>query len=167
MEKCIKSVTLKLSQEGASYLQNGIYAKHFMDIMSDLHVSFKSDKETYEPELIYGPTAFFNLYELAARWSMFPEQVVAVVLELREKGLLSFTLTDEDFVIEPEIATFISDDDLTFRGSAIGVDTLDYDFDNIEEVDKVQIKSYLASLITVVFSAEQLAAGSLAVNAKD
>ena len=46
-------------------------------------------------------------------------------------------------------------------------DVLDYDFDNIEEVDKVQIKSYLASLTTVVFSAEQLAAGSLAVNAKD
>ena len=70
-------------------------------------------------------------------------------------------------MFEPEIATFVSDDDLTFRGPASGVDALDYDFDNIEEVDKVQIKSYLASLITVVFSAEQLATGSLAVNAKD
>ena len=167
MEKCIKSVTLKLSQEGASYLQNGIYAKHFMDIMSDLRVSFKFDKETYEPELIYGPTAFFNLYELAARWSMFPERVVTAILELKDNGLLSFTLADDDFVIEPEIAAFVSDDDLTFRGSAIGVDTLDYDFDNMEEVDKVQIMSYLASLTTVVFSAEQLAACSLAVNAKD
>lgn len=98
---------------------------------------------------------------------MFPEQVVAVVLELRENGLLSFTLTDEDFVFEPEIATFVSDDNLTFRGSASGVDALDYDFDNIEEVDKVQIISYLTSLTTVVFSAEQLASGSLAVNAKD
>ena len=86
MKEKIKSVTLKLSQEGASYLQNGIYAKYFMDIMSNLHVSFKYDKETYEPELIYGPTAFFNLFELAARWNMFPEQVVAVVLELRENG---------------------------------------------------------------------------------
>ncbi|MCI6146973.1 MAG: hypothetical protein MR689_09730 [Bacteroidales bacterium] len=167
MKEKIKSVTLKVSQEGASYLQNGIYAKYFMDIMSNLHVSFKYDKETYEPELIYGPTAFFNLFELAAPWNMFPEQVVAVVLELRENGLLSFTLTDEDFVFEPEIATFVSDDDLTFRGSASGVDALDYDFDNIEEVDKVQIISYLASLTTVVFSAEQLAACSLAVNAKD
>ena len=166
MKEKIRSVTLKVSQEGASYLQNGIYAKYFMDIMSNLHVSFKYDKETYEPELIYGPTAFFNLFELA-RWNMFPEQVVAVVLELRENGLLSFTLTDEDFVFEPEIATFVSDDDLTFRGSASGVDALDYDFDNIEEVDKVQIISYLASLTTVVFSAEQLAACSLAVNAKD
>lgn len=167
MKKRIKSVTLKLSQEGASYLQKGNYAQHFMDIMSELQVSFKYDKETCEPELIYGPTVIFNLYELAARWNMFPEQVVAVVLELRENGLLSFTLTDEDFVFEPEIATFVSDDDLTFRGSPSGVDALDYDFDNIEEVDKVQIMSYLASLTTVVFSAEQLAACSLAVNAKD
>lgn len=167
MKEKIKSVTLKVSQEGASYLQNGIYAKYFMDIMSNLHVSFKYDKETYEPELIYGPTVIFNLYELAARWNMFPERVVTALLELKDNGLLSFTLADDDFVIEPEIAAFVSDDDLTFRGPAIGVDALDYDFDNMEEVDKVQIKSYLASLTTVVFSAEQLTACSLAVNAMD
>ena len=49
MKAKIKSVTLKLSKEGASYLLNGIYAKYFMDIMSDLRVSFKYDKEAYEP----------------------------------------------------------------------------------------------------------------------
>jgi len=167
MKNGIKSVTLKLSQEGANYLQNGIFAKHFMDIMSELQVNFVFDKETNEPELIYAPTSFFNLYELAVRWNMFPERVVTAILELKDNGLLSFTLADDDFVIEPEIATFVSDDDLTFRGSAIGVDALNYDFDNMDEIDKVQIMSYLASLTTVVFSAEQLAAGSLAVNAKD
>lgn len=161
MNQAIKSVTFKLSQKGVDYLQKGIYAKYFMDIMSELQVCFKFDKETNEPELIYGPTVFFNLYELAARWNMAIEQVVIVILELKDYGLLSFTLTDDDLVIEPEIATFVSDDDLTFRGSAIGVDVLDYNFENMAEVDKVQIRSYLASLITVVFSAEQLVACSL------
>lgn len=167
MNQFIRSVTLKLPQEGANYLQNGIYAKNFMDIMSELHVSFKSDKETNELELIYGPTAFFNIYELAARWDMFPEHVVVAILELKDNGLLRFTLADEDFMIEPEIATFVSDDNLTFRGSAIGVDALEYDFDHMEEVDRVLIQSYLANLVAVTFSAEQLADCSLAANTKD
>ena len=124
MKNFIKSVTLRLSQNEANYLQNGINAKYFMDIMSELHVCFKYDEETNEPDLIYAPTTFFNLYELAARWNMTPESVVAVVIDLKENGLLHFTLTDDELSIEPEIATFVSGDNLTFRGAAIGVDYL-------------------------------------------
>ena len=76
-----------------------------------------------------------------------------------------FTLTDDELSIEPEIATFVSGDNLTFRGAAIGVDYLDYDFENMDEVDKKQIMSRLAGLVCFVFSAEQLATGSLAVKA--
>lgn len=165
MKNFIKSVTLRLSQNEANYLQNGINAKYFMDIMSELHVCFKYDEETNEPDLIYSPTTFFNLYELAARWNMTPESVVAVVIDLKENGLLHFTLTDDELSIEPEIATFVTGDNLTFRGAAIGVDYLDYDFENMDEVDKKQIMSRLAGLVCFVFSAEQLATGSLAVKA--
>ena len=163
MRDFIKSVTLKLSQDGVNYLQNGVNAKYFMDIMSELQVSFKYDEETNEPDLIYGPDAFFNLYELAERWHMTPERVIAVILDLRENGLLRFTLANDELDIEPEVATFVSGDDLTFRGSAIGVDVLDYDFENMEDVDREQISSHLLGLVSVVFSAEQLAKCSLAI----
>jgi hypothetical protein len=163
MRDFIKSVTLKLSQDGVNYLQNGVNAKYFMDIMSELQVSFKYDEETNEPDLIYGPDAFFNLYELAERWQMTPESVIAVILDLRENGLLRFTLANDELDIEPEVATFVSGDDLTFRGSAIGVDVLDYDFENMEDVDREQISSHLLGLVNVVFSAEQLAKCSLAI----
>ena len=163
MEKSIKSVTLKLSQDGVNYLQNGVYVKYFMDIMSELLVSFKYDEETNEPDLICGPDAYFNLYELAERWNMTPERVLAVILDLRENGLLSFTLTDVELDIMPAITSFISGDDLTFRGAAIGTDFLDYDFENMEDVDREQISSHLLGLVNVVFSAEQLAKCSLAI----
>ena len=163
MRDFIKSVTLKLSQDGVNYLQNGVNAKYFMDIMSELQVSFKYDEETNEPDLIYGPDAFFNLYELAERWHMTPERVIAVILDLRENGLLRFTLANDELDIEPEVATFVSGDDLTFRGSAIGVDVLDYDFENMEDVDREQISSHLLGLVNVVFSAEQLTKCSLAI----
>ena len=91
-----------------------------MDIMSELRVSFKYDEETNEPDLICGPDAYFDLYNLAERWNMTPERVIAVILELRENGLLSFTLTDVELDIMPEITSFVSCDDLTFRGAAIG-----------------------------------------------
>lgn len=133
-----------------------------MDIMSELLVSFKYDEETNEPDLIYGPDAFFNLYDLADRWDTTPERVVMVILELKETGLLKFTLTNDEFDIEPEIATFVSVDDLTFRGAAIGTEILDYDFEKMEESDKEQIQLYLAGLTNVVFSAEQLQDCSLA-----
>ena len=165
MKKMIKSVTLNLSQNEVNYLQNGVNAKYFMDIMSELQVSFKYDEETNEPDLICGPDAYFNLYELAERWNMTPERVLAIILDLRENGLLSFTLTDVELDIMPAITSFISGDDLTFRGAAIGTDSLDYDFENIEDVDKEQIQSYLAGLTSIVFSAEQLAACSLAAKA--
>ena len=165
MKNFIKSVTLNLSQSEVNYLQNGVNAKYFMDIMSELQVSFKYDEETNEPDLICGPDAYFNLYELAERWNMTPERVLAVILDLRENGLLSFTLTDVELDIMPAITSFISGDDLTFRGAAIGTDFLDCDFENMEDVDKEQIQSYLAGLISIVFSAEQLAACSLAAKA--
>ena len=95
MKNFIKSVTLKLSQSEVNYLQNGVNAKYFMDIM-------------------------------------------------------------------PEITSFISGDALTFRGAAIGTDFLDFDFENMADVDKEQIQSYLAGLTSIVFSAEQLATCSLA-----
>ena len=162
MKRLIKFVTLKLSQDGVNYLQNGINAKYFMDIMSELQVSFKYDEETNEPDLICGPDAYFNLYELAERWDMTPERVLAVILDLKENGLLRFTLTDDEFDIMPEITSFISCDNLTFRGPAIGTDVLDYDFDEMEETDKEKIQSYLSGLVSVVFSAEQLQTCSLA-----
>lgn len=165
MKNFIKSVTLNLSQSEVNYLQNGVNAKYFMDIMSELQVSFKYDEETNEPDLICGPDAYFNLYELAERWNMIPECVLAVILDLRENGLLSFTLTDVELDIMPAITSFISGDDLTFRGAAIGTDFLDFDFENMADVDKEQIQSYLAGLTSIVFSAEQLAACSLAVKA--
>ena len=108
MKNFIKSVTLNLSQNEVNYLQNGVNAKYFMDIMSELQVSFKYDEETNEPDLICGPDAYFNLYELAERWDMTPERVLAVILDLRENGLLSFTLTDVELDIMPAITSFIS-----------------------------------------------------------
>jgi len=63
--------------------------------------------------------------------------------------------------IMPEITSFISCDDLTFRGSVIGTDVLDYDFENMGETDKEKILSYLSSLASVVFSGEPLLASSL------
>jgi hypothetical protein len=164
MEKSIKSVTLKLSQDGVNYLQNGVYVKYFMDIMSELLVSFKYDEETNEPDLICGPDAYFNLYELAERWYMTPENVFAVLLELKENGLLCFSFANDEFDIEPEIISFISGDNLTFRGAAIGTEIFDYRFEKMEEADKEQILSYLAGLTKVVFSAEQLQTCSLAAN---
>lgn len=161
MKESIKSVTLKLSQDWVNYLQNGVNAKYFMDIMSELRVSFKYDKETNEPDLISGPDAYFNLYELAERWDMTPERVFAVILDLKENGLLRFSLAEDELDIMPEITSFISCDDLTFRGSVIGTDVLDYDFENMGETDKEKILSYLSSLASVVFSGEPLLASSL------
>lgn len=71
----IKTVTLKLSQKEFSFLMNGINAKFFMDIMSHLTASFSMDEDDTEPQLVYGPTAFFHLYELAERWKVAPEDV--------------------------------------------------------------------------------------------
>lgn len=165
MKKSIKSVTLKLSQDGVNYLQNGANAKYFMDIMSELQVSFKYDEETNEPDLICGPDAYFNLYELAERWDMTPERVFAVILDLKENGLLRFSLAEDELDIMPEITSFISCDDLTFRGPAIGTDVLDYDFENMEKTDKEKIQSYLSGLTSVVFPGEPLLARSLAKKA--
>ena len=165
MRNFIKNVTLRLSQGEANYLKNGVNAKYFMDIMSELHVCFKYDEETNEPDLIYAPTAFFNLNELAARWNIASECVIAVVLDLKENGLLHFTLTDDELSIEPEIATFVSGDNLTYRGTALGVDYLDYDFEKMDEVDKKQIMSRLAGLVCIDFSSEQLETGALTVKA--
>lgn len=162
MKNFIKSVTLKLSQDGVNYLQNDVNAKYFMDIMSELRVSFKYDEETNEPDLICGPDAYFNLYELAERWNMTPERVFAVLLELKENGLLCFSFANDVFDIEPEITSFISGDDLTFRGAAIGTDIFDYHFEKMDKADKEQILSNLAGLTEVVYSAEKFQTCSLA-----
>ena len=162
MKNFIKFVTLMLSQDEVNYLQNGVNTKYFMDIMSELQVNFKYDEESNEPYHISGPDAFFNLYELAERWDMAPERVISVLLELKENGLLRFSLADDELDIEPMISSFISGDDLTFRGAAVGTDVLDYNFHDMEELDQKRIKAYLADLTAVVFSAEQLAACSLA-----
>lgn len=52
----IKTVTLKLSQKEFNFLMNGINAKFFMDIMSNLTASFSMDEDDTEPKLVYGPT---------------------------------------------------------------------------------------------------------------
>jgi hypothetical protein len=164
MKNLIKSVTLNLSQNEVNYLQNGVKAKYFMDIMSELQVCFKYDEETNEPDLICGPDAYFNLYELAERWNMTPERVLAVILDLRENGLLSFTLTDVEWTscqrLHHSFLVMTSPFEVRYWG-----DFLDYDFENMEDVDKEQIQSYLAGLTSIVFSAEQLATCSLAAKA--
>ena len=78
----IKSVTLRLSQKEFNFLMNGINAKFFMDIMSHLTASFSMDEDDTEPQLVYGPTAFFHLYKLAERWGVAPEDVLHIMYDL-------------------------------------------------------------------------------------
>ena len=91
----IKTMTLRLSQKEFNFLMNGVNAKFFMDIMSHLTASFSMDEDDTDPQLVYGPTAFFHLYELAERWEVAPEDVLNIMFNLEQNGLIKYSLTDD------------------------------------------------------------------------
>lgn len=147
----IKTVTLKLSQQEFDCLMNGINAKFFMDIMSHLTASFSMEEDDYEPKRVYGPTAFFHLYELAERWKVAPEEVLHIMYDLEQNGLIKYSLSENEFAIEPCITSFISTDDVVHRGT-----NCDAHLDELcfEMMSKKQISEAIArydSLITLHF----------------
>ena len=160
----IKTVTLKLSQKEFSFLMNGINAKFFMDIMSHLTASFSMDEDDTEPQLVYGPTAFFHLYELAERWKVAPEDVLNIMLNLEQNGLIKYSLSENEFAIEPCITSFTSTDDVVHKGN-----NCDTPLDELcfEMMTKKQISEAIVrydSLITLHFPIITLRAFSLQKN---
>ena len=148
----IKTVTLRLSQKEFSFLMNGVNAKFFMDIMSHLTASFSMDEDYMEPKLVYGPTAFFHLYELAERWKVAPEDVLNIMFNLEQNGLIKYSLSENEFAIEPCITSFVSTDNVVHKGT-----NCDTHLDELcfEMMTKKQISEAIArynSLITLHFS---------------
>lgn len=160
----IKTVILRLSQKEFNFLMNGINAKFFMDIMSHLTASFYMDEDDTEPQLVYGPTAFFHLYELAERWKVAPEDVLNIMYDLKQNGLIKYSLSENEFAIEPCITNFTSTDDVVHKGNNCDTPLEELCF---EMMSKKQIAEAIArydSLITLHFPMITLKAFSLKKN---
>ncbi|MDY4160985.1 MAG: hypothetical protein SOX94_05710 [Prevotella sp.] len=157
----IKTVTLRLSQKEFNFLMNGINTKFFMDIMSHLTASFSMDEDDTDPQLVYGPTAFFHLYELSERWKVAPEDVLNIMFNLEQNGLIKYSFAENEFAIEPCITSFVSTDDVVHKGTNSNTPLDELCF---EMMTKKQIFEAIArydSLITLHFSMVTLKAFSL------
>ena len=157
----IKTVTLRLSQKEFNFLMNGINAKFFMDIMSHLTASFSMDEDDMEPQLVYGPTAFFHLYELAERWKVALEDVLNIIFNLEQNGLIKYSLAENEFAIEPCITNFISTDNVVHKGTNCDTPLSELCF---EMMTKKQVSEAIVrynSLITLHFPMITLKAFSL------
>lgn len=157
----IKTVTLKLSQQEFDFLMNGINAKFFMDIMSHLTASFSMEEDDYEPKLVYGPTAFFHLYELAERWKVAPEDVLNIMFNLEQNGSVKYSLSENEFAIEPCITCFTSTDDVVHKGTNCDTPLEELCFDKISKKQIAEAIAHHNSLITLHFPMVTLKAFSL------
>lgn len=157
----IKTVTLKLSQNGFKFLMNGINAKFFMDIMSNLTASFSMDEDDADPKLANGPTAFFHLYELAERWKVASEDVFHIMFDLEQNGLIKYSLSENEYAIEPCITSFTSTDDVVHKGTNCDTPLNEL---CIEKMSKEQASEAIAhhnGLVTLTFPMITLKAFSL------
>ena len=163
METNIKNVTLQLSQKKISFLQNSANAKFFLDIMSSLTASYTQGVGENEPRLVYGPTAFFHLYELAGRWGVSLEKVLCIILDLEQNGLLRYTLSENEYAIEPCICDFTTIDGLVFKGEACDTPIEDWkdDLMLMTAEQREEIMDYYQSLICIPVSMASLEKYSL------
>ena len=157
----IKTVILKLSQKEFNFLMNGINAKFFMDIMSNLTASFSMDEDDTEPKLVYGPTAFFHLYELAERWKVAPEDVLHIMFNLEQNGLIKYSLYENEFSIEPCISSFTSTNDVVHKGTNCDTHLEELCFDMMSKKQTSEAIARYNSLITLHFPMITLKAFSL------
>ena len=158
----INNLTLQLSQRGFNFLISSVNAKYFMDIMSALTVSFTMDDEDPEPRLVYGPTAFFHLYELSERWDVSPEDVLCIVHDMEENELVSYSFELREFSIEPCISSFVTDDGVEHEGSA---HEMPLDDISLERMSAEQLTDYIVhheGLTTVTIPMVTLRSFSLA-----
>lgn len=164
MKKNIKNVTLQLSQKKISFLQNSENAKFFLDIMSCLTASCTQGVGENEPCLVYGPTAFFHLYELAGRWKVSLEDVLCIILDLELNGLLRYTLSENEYAIEPCISSFTTVDGLVFKGEACDtpIDEWIDDLMLMPAEQREEIMDYYESLVYIPVSMASLEKYSLA-----
>lgn len=147
----IKTVTLKLSQEEFSFLMNGINANYFMDIMSHLTASFSMDEDDTEPKLVYGPTVFFHLYELAERWVVTPVEVFNIMYNLEQNGWIKYSLADNEFAIEPCITSFTSTDNVVHKGTNCDTPLDELCFEKMSEEQIAEAIAHHNSMITLHF----------------
>ena len=147
----LKSVTLQLSQKEFSFLMNSVNAKYFMDIMSNLTASFTMGDDDIEPSLVYGPTAFFHLYALAERWNVTPEDVLGIMLNLEQNGLVRYTLSESEYAIEPCISSFMATDDVVYQGTACDTSLKDLCLEKMSAEQVADAVAHHNGLVTLIF----------------
>ena len=161
MNSNTKTVTLKLSQKEFNFLMNSISAKYFIDIMSNLTASFSKDEDDTEPKLVYAPTVFLNLYELAERWKVNPEDVPLIMYNLEQNGLIEYSLSENEYAIKPCITSFTPTDEIVHKGTYCDTPLKELCLD---KMSKEQIAAAIAhhnSLVTLTFPMITLKAFSL------
>lgn len=149
MNSNIKDVTLQVSAEGFNALMNGANAKFFMDIMSNLTASYTLDDDNHKPCLGYGPTAFFSLFDLANRWNVSLEEVLSIMLDLQLHGLVEYTLSENEYAIQPSISSFTTIEGVAFKGKACDAPLEELGIDKMDKKQAAEILAYYNGRVTL------------------
>ena len=149
MNSNIKDVTLQVSAEGFNALMNGANAKFFMDIMSNLTALYTLDDDNHKPCLGYGPTAFFSLFDLANRWNVSLEEVLSIMLDLQLHGLVEYTLSENEYAIQPSISSFTTIEGVAFKGKACDAPLEELGIDKMDKKQAAEILAYYNGRVTL------------------
>ena len=88
-----------------------------------LNLVFKNGRRNFRIEHTVGTAettaviVFFHLYKLAERWEVAPEDVLHIMYDLEQNGLIKYSLSENEFAIEPCITTFTSTDAVVHKGN--------------------------------------------------
>lgn len=151
MKTNISSVTLELSQQGLSFLTDSVNAKYFMDIMSNIRAPFTECEDGIGSITLYGPTVVFHIFELAHRWNVTPEDVLCIMFDLEQNNLLKYTLSENEFAIEPAISFYTTSDGVEHKGVVCNTHPEDLCFDKMSIDQIIEYIDYSNSLITISF----------------